>query len=233
MFKDTKQYEANQDEIPESLEYELAPNDEITMRIFPDGGFPLIQGNGNIQNLGGNGGRRGGLPYDININGDARLPLLGFVKLAGKSVRETELYLQELYGKYYNDPYILVDVTTQRVFVSTGSGSSTKVVRLTNNNVTLFEALALAGGIAGSGNAKKIKLIRNKEDNSGRDIFRIDLSTVEGLAQADMAVQSGDIIYVQPVRNYATEVVKNITPYLSLISTALLVISLSNQIKNQ
>ena len=234
MFKDSEKFESNTQEIPEDEEYRLAPNDEITMKIVPDGGFPLINGlsGGNQQQNSLLSNRRGGIPFDININGDARLPLLGYVKVAGLTTRQVELMLQERYSKYYNDPYILVDVTTQRVFVSTGQGSSTRVVQLSNNNITLFEALALAGGISANGNAKKIKLIRNKDNDEGREIFRIDLSTVDGLAQADMAVQSGDIIYVQPVRNYAREIVANVTPYLSLISTALLIISLNNQIRN-
>ena len=51
------------------------------------------------------------------------------------------------------------------------------------------------------------------------EIYKIDLSTIEGIKSGNMVLQSHDIIYVTPNPNYALEILSDIGPVLSLIST--------------
>jgi polysaccharide export outer membrane protein len=82
--------------------------------------------------------------------------------------------------------------------------------------------LALAGGIQ-DGKAYKIKLIRG--DLKNPTIYQIDLSTVDGLKQADLVLQANDIIYVEPAK-VLTQFMKEFSPYLSLANTILLIFQL-------
>ena len=66
---------------------------------------------------------------------------------------------------------------------------------ITNSNTSLLEVIALAGGIRDEGRANSIKLMR-KTNNGKREIYKIDLSTIEGLRSAQMIIQSNDYIYV-------------------------------------
>ncbi|MBK6834533.1 MAG: hypothetical protein IPG89_09750 [Bacteroidetes bacterium] len=50
------------------------------------------------------------------------------------------------------------------------------------NNTTVFEAIALAGGISQDGKAYRIKLIRRVTPNSNPIVYLIDLSKIEGIA---------------------------------------------------
>jgi hypothetical protein len=51
------------------------------------------------------------------------------------------------------------------------------------------------------------------------------------MKKADFIVQTNDIIYVEPLPRYARGVVAEIGPYLSLITTTVLTISLINRLK--
>ena len=127
------------------------------------------------------------------------------------TLREAGLYLEEAYSEYLNNPMVRLQVMNKRVTIFPGgSGGSAKVINLVNNNTTLIEALALAGGI-NDGKAYKIKLIRG--DLKNPTIYQIDLSTVEGLKQADLVLQANDIIYVEPAK-VLTQFMKDFNPYL-------------------
>ena len=62
----------------------------------------------------------------------------------------------------------------KRVIVFPGNGSDAKVIPLTNNNTTLTEAIAMAGGITDRGRANHIKVMRRV--GSERKVYKIDLS---------------------------------------------------------
>src|SRR5690606_25679187 len=96
-------------------------------------------------------------------------------------------------------------------------------VYLNNNNTTLMEVIALSGGITERGRAKRIKLIRNV--NGERKVYLLDLSTIDGLKYTDLIVQNGDYIYVEPVPELGRELLKEIAPVVSIISSAAIIIS--------
>jgi len=127
---------------------------------------------------------------------------------------------------YYKDPFVILEVLNKRVYLFT-SGSNAQVVNLPNDNTTLFEVLAQAGGITGVGNAKRIKIIRG--DLRDPVVYLIDLSKVESFPSSDLIMQANDIIYIDPVINFAKNITGDIASILSLVSSILLVFNLINQ----
>jgi protein involved in polysaccharide export with SLBB domain len=100
---------------------------------------------------------------------------------------------------------------------SGSSGGEASVVNLGFNNMTLFEVLASAGGISSSNSSKKIKIIRRTKE--GIKIFNADLSTINGINQGNMIMQSHDIIYITPNFNLGSEIAQDINSVFSFIST--------------
>ena len=196
--------------------YKLAPNDKISFKIYSNDGFKLIDltslGSGTTANA-----QMAGLAYKIDYDGTIKLPLIGRTKLEGMTVREAENFLEDKYSAFYNKPYVLMEVTNRRVIIFPGSAGSARVVPLQYENTTLFEALAEAGGISQSGKAYKVKLIRGNPENP--DVYLIDLSTIDGVKNANLVMQAGDIIYIEPKLNIAQGVIGQILPYLSFITT--------------
>ena len=119
-------------------------------------------------------------------------------------------------------------LTNQRVIVFPGDGSDAKVIPLVNSNTTLMEAIAQAGGITDRGKANTIKLMRKTKEK--REIYLIDLSNIEGLKYTDMIVQSNDYIYVEPNPRLAREVVAQITPFVTVLSSFVIVLTVLNRI---
>ena len=100
-------------------------------------------------------------------------------------------------------------------------GEKSSVVTLKNENTTLLEALAAAGGIPKDGLASRVKLIRGNLQDP--DVYLLDLSTLEGIRQADLVLQSNDIIYIETRDQIAKRVTELIAPYASLISSFVLI----------
>lgn len=228
MLKTQKDYEfADIDTLNTSKDdYHIDRNDILTMKFFTNDGIRILEittatsrpGEAQILNSGNT------INYVIQNDSMVNLPVIGEVNLVGKSIREAEDYLGKQYEGQYVNPFIQLSVTNRRVIVFPGNGGEAKVLYLANNNVTLLEAIALAGGITERGRAKKIKLIR-KNDEGKRLVYKVDLSKIEGLDYTDIIVQANDYIYVEPVPEIGREVLKEVTPIVSLISSAAIVIS--------
>lgn len=225
------------DEIPDSSEVEvvIAPNNLLNFDFFTGNGHILVEqsiGNGILGGAGQNNqnmmNQRNQISYLVNEDGTVKLPVLGRVNLNGLTIREAESKLEEMYSVYYNEPFVMLRVQNNRVIISPGAGGTAQVITLVNANTTLMEALAMAGGVDGRGNSSEIKLIRENRDTGERQVFLVDLSTIDGLEAADMIVQANDIIYVEPLPLIAREVLEEITPIVTLITTAALLIAILN-----
>jgi polysaccharide export outer membrane protein len=225
MFKTPTDYEFKSFADTTEKQFVLQPNDIINFRLFANDGFKMIDlvsddGGLNARNL-----NRITFQYLIEFDGLCELPLVGRVSLAGKTLREAEFYLEERYVQFYNRPFIQLSVTNRRVVIYPGGGGDAKVVGLENNNTTMLEALAQSGGIAKRGRAARVKLFR-RNDQGGRDIYMFDLSTIDGLKAADIVMQADDILYVEPNPELAREALYDLTPLITLLTSAVLVLGI-------
>lgn len=223
MLRTGSGYEYTQVPTTPQLEYKIANNDIIEFRIFSNNGFKLIDLTNFSTSMGGAG--RITLEYLVEHDGMIKLPIVGRIKIAGMTIREAELMLEKIYSVHYNHPFVMMSVSNQRVIIFPGAGGNARVIQLTNNNTTLLEALALAGGIS-TGKAHKIKLIRG--DFKNPQVYLIDLSTIEGMKNGDMVIQANDIIYVEPVLQVTRTILGELTPILSLLSSFLIIWSVIN-----
>jgi polysaccharide export outer membrane protein len=222
MLKTGKGYQYAQFPPSQPVEYKIAPNDILSFQIFSNDGFKIIDvttlSEGGGQNYLQNG--MGGLRYHVEFDGTVKMPLLGHVSLNGLTVRQAESFLEEKFSSFYNKPFVLLEVVNRKVTIFPGNEGGAKVVPLVNENTTLLEALATAGGIANSGKAYNVKLIRG--DLKNPQVYLIDLSTIEGMKHADLVLQSNDIIYVEPSLRIDKEIISEILPYLTFITTTIL-----------
>jgi polysaccharide export outer membrane protein len=218
------------DKLPDSTsrEFAIRPDDELSFLLFSNDGFRIVD---ITQSGGGNfmAGTNQLITYRVEHDGTVKIPLLGRIKVSDLTVRQAELMLEEKYSAFFIKPFIVLNVINRRVMVFPGSEGSAAMVTLTDNNTNLLQVLAMAGGIADRGKAHRIKVIRG--DLKNPKIFLFDLSSIEGMKKADFIVQTNDIIYVEPLPRYARGVVAEIGPYLSLITTTVLTISLINRLK--
>jgi len=209
----------------ESSGYKIAPNDMLSFQLFSNKGQRLNQmtaggtgaGNGANNQQMMNMNQQNGRAYLVKPDGLVELPELGDIRLEGLTIEEAELLLEEAYSSFYNDPFVILRVQNNRVYIFPGEAGRASVVTLQNMNTTLLEVLAMSGGMGSRANASKVKLIRQTE--KGNEVYKMDLSTIEGLDAANTVVQAYDIIYVEPLPMLARETTESLTPITSLIST--------------
>lgn len=219
MLKTPKTYKF--DKLSDSLtkeDYRIAPNNDIQFRVFSNDGFKLIDLTNSM------GGGFNDVSSTVDTEGNLKLPLLGNVKIAGYTIHQAEMMLEDKYAEYYVKPYVQLKVTNKRVIVFPGLGGAARVVLIQNNNTTVFEALAQAGGITEDGRAYRVKLIRNAGPKP--QVFLMDLSRIDGLAAGNTVVLANDIIYVEPRIRWGKRFLQEVTPYVSLLSSFLLVYSI-------
>lgn len=212
------------DSIPEvqSDEYVITPGDLLSFRLFANGGFSVID---MTSGASGGGGNSLALTRNITINylvqndGNVKIPILGEVPIVGKTILDAQSYLEELYSDYYIDPFLQLNVVNKRVIVFPGGGNDAQVLILQNNTTTLMEVLAYAGGISRNSKASTVKVIRKVNGSEKREVYKIDLSKISGLPEGDMVILADDIIYVEPNANIAREILQDISPIISLVSS--------------
>ena len=149
--------------------------------------------------------------YLVDAAGITKFPMIEEVKLEGLTMRQAEKLLEEAYSKYYEDAYAVLRYTNKRVIVLGATGG--QVIPLANENVKLVEVLALAQGLGNDAKAHNIRILR------GDQVFMADLSTFDGYVKNNIAIQSGDIVYVEPVRRPLTESLRDYGPILTIITT--------------
>ncbi|MEO8148712.1 MAG: polysaccharide biosynthesis/export family protein [Bacteroidia bacterium] len=221
MFKTPKDYQYSIDQTIGNLEYRIASNDIIDFSIYNNDGYKLIEpmmaatSSGSVATVGASASG-GKLEFTIDIEGYVRLPQIGRIKIRDLTIREAEKLVEDKFAVYYKNPFAIIKIVNRRVMVFTGTGGQGSVVSLTNENTTLIEAMAQAGGITPTGKAYKIKLIRG--DTRNPQVMLIDLSTVEGLKQSNLLLQANDIIYVEPVPRISQGILSELTPIIGLIS---------------
>ena len=213
--------------------YRISLNDVISFRLFANNGFKIIDminnsvGANEFVNLG-NGKT---FQYLVMPDSTVRIPIIGSQKLVGLTIREAEYFLQEKFKEFYNNPYVILKVENRRVLIFNGRDGMGGVVPLIEENTSLIEALASAGGISTNGKAYKIKIIRNLRDGIDPEVYEIDLSTIAGLVDADMVMQANDIIYVEPRLNLTSDILREITPVMALIANTIVIIGYLNATK--
>jgi polysaccharide biosynthesis/export protein len=232
MLKTHREFEfAPIDSLNETKEgYVIDVNDIVQFRFFTNDGIKILditsasEGGNQMQLFNPNNA----LSYVIQSDSMVRLPLLDTVNLVGMTIRQAELYLQDRYGYYYQDPFVQLTITNRRVVIFPGSGGEAQVIYLSNNNTTLMEVIGLAGGITERGRASRILLVR-KNENGKRLVYKIDLSTIEGLQYTDLIVQANDYIYIEPVPELGREILKDVSPVVSLITSGAVLIAVFTQ----
>jgi polysaccharide export outer membrane protein len=224
MFKVPSDYEFDVDQTIGNVEYRVSPNDIVSMSVYTNDGFKLIDITTSAESVTSrlnNMNNNTNIQFLVEPDGMIKLPIIGKIKIAGMTIREAEKSLEGQYANFYNKPFIVVRVVNRRVTIFPGTGGSGRVVNLDNESTTVVEALALAGGITNTGKARKIKLIRG--DLRNPKVILIDLSTLEGVKQGNLLLQANDIIYVEPIPRISQEVLTQITPVVGILTSFALI----------
>jgi len=192
--------------------YLIQVNDYLKLQVYSNKGERIIDPEGALsvdKQTGGQNQERVEPTYLVTIDGTVKFPMIGSVALGGMTIREAEQKLQAEFDNYYKQCYVQLSFSNKRVVVLGSPGG--QVIPLMNENVRLIEVIAMSKGIGNDGKAHNVRLIR------GEDVYLIDLSTLDGIKSANMIIQPGDIVYVEPTRRPFTEGARDLSPIFSIL----------------
>jgi polysaccharide export outer membrane protein len=226
MFKSTETEaaeKAKKDASETEKNFQITKNDRVYLDVYSNGGERLIDPNPELRNVNPNMTRQQtnveNRPiYLIDINGIIKLPMVNEVKVEGLTLRQAEEILQKEYAKFFKDPYVKLSFVNKRVIVLGAVGG--QVIPLENENVTVAEVLALAEGLDNTAKAQNMRLIR------GEKVYEIDFSTIEGFKNGNMLIESGDIVYVEPVRKPISEALRDYAGVFSIMISLVTLVTL-------
>jgi polysaccharide export outer membrane protein len=193
--------------------YVIQKNDILKLDVYTNKGELIIDPDFNLMKEipVQNAQRRPDPNYLVDVNGVAKFPMLGELKVEGLTIRQTEEILQKEYARYYTDPFVVLQYINKRVIVLGAPGG--QVIPLVNENVTLAEVLALASGIENNARATNIRVLR------GDQYFVADFSTIAGYQKSNMIMQPGDIVYVEPIRRPVSEAFRDYGVIVSVLTS--------------
>jgi polysaccharide export outer membrane protein len=219
MFKTPKDYPYIVDTTSISRsEYIIGPGDRIEMHFYTIDGFKLVDVTNSVSGYGTEA-----INYLVEKDSLVKLPILGNVALAGKTIQEAEKMLEKVYTKYYINPFIQIKITNRHAYVFFADGGRGTTVNIVNDNTSIIEVIALAGGLTGNSKAWRIKVIRG--DLHHPTVRIIDMSTIEGMQASDLTVRSNDVIYIEATPDYKTKILAQLTPFITIVSSVLLIMN--------
>jgi polysaccharide export outer membrane protein len=137
--------------------------------------------------------------YLVGEDGNIRFPLLGIIKAEGLTKRQLRENIRTALDerKLLVDPIVDIRHLNFKVTVL-GEVTSPTVITVTNEKITLLEALGLAGDLTIFGKRNNILVIR---DEAGKRVAqRINLNSNELFSSQYYYLRSDDVVYVEPNR---------------------------------
>lgn len=195
--------------------YVIQNNDHLQLEVYTNKGERIIDPNPTLSQSSTTTTTepKPEISYLVDLQGIAKFPVIGEMKVANLTLRQAEAILQVEYEKYFTESFVVLTFTNKRVIVLGAVGG--QVVPLQNHNVTLAEILAVSKGLPNDSKSHNIRIVRKDQ------VFVVDLSTVEGFLAGNMIIEPGDIIYVEPVRKPFAEGVRDYAGLASLLVSTL------------
>lgn len=144
------------------------------------------------------GSNEGVASYTVTPEGTIDFPVLGVLDVKGMSRAELAGYIKgELAGRdLVKDPKVTVE------FINTGVNIIGEVLKpgrydLNVDEITILEALALAGDLTINGQRTNVRVLR--EENGQVKVYKLDLTDLDKTASSPAYyLQQNDVVYVEP-----------------------------------
>ncbi|MBS1570587.1 MAG: polysaccharide export protein [Bacteroidetes bacterium] len=161
--------------------------------------------------------------FSVDKTGNVQLPTIGKVKMQGLTVGEAQDQLQRKINEYFANATVILKLVSFRVSVL-GAVERPGTYFVYNNQITLLEALAQAGGPTELGDKRHVTLMR--QSDQGTQALYLDLANTEVLSSEYYYLLPNDVVYVPALGARPQRLNLDLLAILfSAISTAAVVIT--------
>jgi polysaccharide export outer membrane protein len=204
-------------------DYQLKPQDELFIQItsLDDESTNVFNASeqGNLYNLTPYSASL--LSHQISKEGLLQLPVIGNVSVVGKTTNEVSMMIQDSLEFVLSKPTVLVKLPNRYVTILGQVRTPGRYI-YSQEKLTIYDALGMAGDITDFGNRKKVSITRNESDVN--KIVTLDLTDPGIVTSEYLYMRPNDLLYVKPLRKKFWDL--NTFPYgilIAAISTGILV----------
>jgi polysaccharide export outer membrane protein len=152
------------------------------------------------------------------------VPSIGAIKAVGLTVRELREEILKKVDVFLENPSVNIRLINFKISVQ-GEVTHPGTFQLTNERITIIEALSLAGDLTSYSNREHIMVIREKD--GVREFGEINLKDTKFFTSPYYYLQQNDVVYVEPSKGKTGTLVQPLNPYFQPISVALSIISVA------
>lgn len=134
---------------------------------------------------------------EVNKRGEINLPFINNLIVDGLTIQELTDTLESKYASYIKDPTVTIKLLNFNISII-GEVKKPGIIKAEGESLTLFDALAKAGGPTINGNRFKTILIR--EENGKNIKYDLNLTSKELAFPNVIYLKKGDVIYVPETR---------------------------------
>jgi polysaccharide export outer membrane protein len=161
--------------------------------------------------------------YTVSDSGTITLPILGNIEVYGFTVAEIRDKIQKRAIEYLKDAVVNVKLISFK-FTVIGEVNRPGTYNNYNNQLTVLEAIGMAGDITDFGNRKKVLVVRPTKE--GTHTFRINVQDKNLLQSEGYFLLPNDIVIVEPIKSKPFQLnIPTLSLFLSSVSTLILVLS--------
>jgi len=136
------------------------------------------------------------LGYLVDSNGNINLPTVGEIHVAGLTKEEvTQLIQKDISSQYVKDAVVNIRILNYKITVL-GEVARPGVYTLTDERVSVPQALALAGDLTIYGQRHNVQLTRI--ENGEKKTYYFDLTSPEIFSSPNYYLAQNDVLYVSP-----------------------------------
>ena len=135
--------------------------------------------------------------YLVDIDGNIEIPLVGEVKVGGLSTQIAKDTITNRLQNFLQSPTVRIYFENFRVTIL-GEVSRPGVFTVTNEKLSLTEAIGLAGDLTIYGDRKNVMIIR--EENGEKQFVSVDITSRDFFNSPYYYLHSNDVLYVEPVK---------------------------------
>ncbi len=193
--------------------YKLRKNDELTLRIITVNRESAEMFGSQQTSMSSS---TQGITYKIYEDGTIDIPFLSRVPLEGLTLEEAEQFLTQQLKPYVPDVQVKLALSTSTFCVIGDAGRG--YFSIYKERLTIFQALALSGGLHDSGDYGHVKIVR--ETNDGTKIVSFDLRSKSLIDSEYYYIYPNDIIYVD-VTKKRFWAVNSYSGFLGIVTSSL------------
>jgi polysaccharide export outer membrane protein len=160
--------------------------------------------------------------YLVSTDGTIVFPILGTIKVAGKSTIELQTMLSKMLNDkgYIKEANVNVRVVNSKVTIL-GEVRSPGTYSFDEQNISLNQAIGYAGDLTINGKRNDVLLIR--ENNGTRSYIKLDLTSSDWFSSPYYYVKQNDVIIINPngAKVMTSGYLNNIGNVIGLLSFAI------------